>query len=152
MAASAYCVKADVLLGWADISEAEAGTNRITDVIAKASQIINHKVGNRYTVPISTTDEDALAWLKGVAVSIAVYYLKYYKNPSLITKQDKEDIAIAMDMLEDIKNGKAVIPGLTQKQRVESTTEDYEPVFQEDGIANAQVDEDLIEDIEDRRD
>lgn len=147
----AYTTAANVELAWSDITEAEVGVARLAAAIAYADSIIDASLNHRYTVPFSSTP----TLIEYISTDFAAYICKYWKDPRMVTDPQTEmerQVAMAAGFLEQLKMGQMSIPGESQKQLVESTTEDFHSIFDLDDELEHVLDEDRSDDIEDRRD
>lgn len=146
----AYTTAAKVYEAWADITETEAGADRVTNAISYADAIIDASLTHRYTVPFSSTP----TIIEGISTDFAAYITKYRKDPRVVTDPQTElerQVALSANNLEQLKTGAMNIPDESQKQLVESDTEDYHPIFDVGPELEQIVDEDRLDDIEDAR-
>lgn len=149
----AYTTAAKVKDAWADITDTEAGSTRMTNAITFADALIDATLNYLYTVPFSSTP----ILIGEIATEFAAYIVKYRKDPRMVTDPQTEgerQVALAASILRDLADPKSgtSIPGETQKQLVESTTEDYQSIFDLDDELEHILDEDRLDDIEDARD
>ena len=156
----AYCTAADVYEAWADITGAEAGEvagngeeaqTRVTNAIAFADAMIDASLTCRYMVPFNT----APALIKAISTDFAAYITKYRKDPRMVTDPQTEgerQVAIAGNLLDQLRKGEISLPGVAERQMVESTMEDYTPIFNLDEEIAHVLDEDLADEIDDARD
>ena len=148
----AYSIEAEIRMAWNEVSTEELPKATVEKAISKADGDIDAFLNCKYTVPFSSP---VPAIINGISIDIAIFYCKIWKDPRLVVDADGKldmNYNLAMGKLEGIRNGDMDIPGITQKQLCSGTRKDYTPVFGEDGIINAQLDEDLEDKIEDSRD
>jgi phage gp36-like protein len=147
----AYTDSNKVCEAWADITEEEGGAARIASAIIFSDAIIDASLAHRYTVPFNPTPN----LIESISTDFAAYIAKYRKDPRMVTSPQSEgerQVAIAANLLDQLRKGEINLPNVTQKQMVKSTMEDYAPVFNLDEEIFHVLDEDLVDDIEDSRD
>ena len=147
----AYCTADNVYESWADITAAEAGATRVANSIAFADAIIDASLVHRYVVPFTPTP----ALIKPISTDFAAYITKYRKDPRMVTDPQSEgerQVAIAANLLDQLRKGEINLPGVAERQMIESTMEDYTPIFNLDEEVEHVLDEDLADAIEDARD
>lgn len=139
-------------MAYADHSDIEAefpGTtfatgNNITDTIVdgycnQESTVIDSYIGRRYTVPV-TSGSDALLFLKSICIKLVAARVGpklMIGNAEQRSAKFEEAEAIrdgALKMLEEIRDRKASIPGLTESgaspvAKSYNTENDYTPPF-----------------------
>jgi len=148
----AYSTEADVRLAWNGVTTVELPKATVDKAITKADGEIDAKLNCIYPVPFSAP---VPAIINGISMDIALFYCKMWKDPRLVVDADGKlemNYNLAMERLEEIRDGKMDIPGVNQRQLCKSTREDNTAVFGEDGMLNAKLDEDLKDKIEDSRD
>ena len=146
----AYTTAAKIKDAWADITDTEAGSTRMTNAITFADALIDASLNHRYTVPFSSTP----TVIAEIATEFAVYIVKYRKDPRMVTDPQTEgerQVVLSASLLEQLKNGEISIPGETQKQLIESTTEEHTPIFNLDDELEHVIDADRLDYIEDER-
>jgi len=147
----AYCLATDVYESWADITADEAGATRVTNAIVFADAMIDASLVHRYIVPFTSTP----VLIKSISTDFAAYIAKYRKDPRMVTDTQslgERQVAISANLLDQLRKGEISLPGVTERQMIESTTEDYAPIFNLDEEVNYDLDEDLADAIEDSRD
>jgi len=147
----AYCTATDVYESWADITADQAGATRVTNAIAFADAIIDASLVHRYTVPFDPVP----ALIKSISTDFAVFIVKYRKDPRMVTSPQTEEerqIVLAGNLLDQLRKGEINLPDVTERQMVESTMEDYAPIFNLDDELGHVLDEDLADYIDDLRD
>lgn len=159
----AYTTAEKVYEAWADITGAEAGEveengepaqTRVTNAIAFADAMIDASLVHRYVVPFAS-DPNTPALIAAISTDFAVYITKYRKDPRMVTDTQslgERQIAISANLLDQLRKGEISISGVTERQMVKSTMEDYAPIFNLDEEVGHVLDEDLADAIEDSRD
>ena len=106
----AYSVKADILkqitedqlVGLTDDSDLGSVDDAIvTEMIARADEVIDGYCAKRYTVPFGTTP----GIIKTISIDIAVYNL-YSRRSHVMTEDRKNRYENSMKLLKDIESGK----------------------------------------------
>ena len=146
-----YCNADDVYESWADITEDQAGATRVEKAIAFADAMIDATLVHRYVVPFPSTP----ALIKSISTDFAAYIAKYRKDPRMVTDPQSENerqVALAGNLLDQLRKGEISLPGVAQRQMIKSTMEDFAPVFNLDDELGHVLDEDLADYIEDSRD
>ena len=147
----AYCNADDVYESWADIKEDQAGATRVTNAIAFADAMIDASLVHRYVVPFDPTP----ALIKAISMDFAAYITKYRKDPRMVTdpqSKGERQVAIAGNLLDQLRKGEISLPGISERQMVKSTMEDYAPIHNLDDEIYHVLDDDLADYIEDSRD
>ena len=159
----AYTTAAKVYEAWADITGAEAGEvagngdpaqTRVTNAIAFADAMIDASLVHRYVVPFSS-DPDTPPLIAAISTDFAVYIVKYRKDPRMVTDTQslgERQVAIVANLLDQLRKGEINLPNVAERQMIESTMEDYTPIFNLDEEVEHVLDEDLADAIEDARD
>jgi len=136
-------------------------TALISQHIDRADNIINSKIATRYDVSSFTTSVPPL--LKTISEDITSFFTyrsefsSDNQNFSEWTDKFKEAMALLDELrkgdLDLVDSGGNIIDEVTTSSvdRIESTTQNYQPFFDEDDSINWKVDGDKITDIEDNR-
>ena len=142
-----------------------ADTSTVSEVISRhivrADAVIDGKLSKRYSVPFSPTPP----MLAVLSEDIATYYTykTYYRNDNTNRLEDQKEIYTeAMVILDEIRDGKIDLVNTagsviaentvdTETGVLDSTTKDYQPMFDVDSELNWSFDSDLIDDIADKR-
>ncbi len=129
------------------------GDTAVETKITDADRMINTKLGNKYTVPFSTSSVPPL--INTLSKNIAAYFVmrtvftKDGQNKNEWTDTFKE----AIKQLNELAEGKGVVLDssgneLTRaSEPIESTTQNYHPVFNMDAPEDSTIDSDLLDDI-----
>jgi len=144
----AYSTDAKIRLAWTNSSDTELSDTLLVDVKIYIDGIIDAFLNNRYTLPLASTP----GIIEGISTDLCVLECKKRKNPSLYGEADQTKESSCYAMLEAIKDSKISLPGISEKQLVESNTESYSTIFDVDDEINQVVDADRLDDIEDERD
>jgi phage gp36-like protein len=142
-----YSTDAKIRLGWDNASETELTTAFLADIKTYIDGIIDAFLTNRYTLPLSSTP----GIIEGISTDLCVIECKRRKNPGILNENDRITESSHYAMLEAIKDHKISLPSISEKQLVESNTEDYNTIFDVDDELNQEVDEDRLDDIADDR-
>jgi len=120
--------------------------------INTADSIIDAYLGNRYTVPFSSTP----ALVRDMSIIIARYWCQLFASPHLQMQgeADKDAWEAAKEILKMVAKGEMALPGesITANDFVYSNTIGYTPVFDVDGELWWTADSDRLDDIDDARD
>lgn len=120
-----YAVAADVKARFADVAEGAFVTDnegagvwddtKVDAAIVLSEGQINSKIGQRFKTPVPASElaanTEAASFLKYMTVELAEVHLLRRTPPISEEKQRQYDGTLAM--LDEIKEGKATIPGLT---------------------------------------
>lgn len=128
----------------------------VTSFITKADDLINSKIGNRYTVPFGTTPPV----IQGFSEDIASYYIMrtLFTRDSQNKNEWIEDFKAAIASLNAIRDGKQVVLDSSGnelariEEEVSSNTKDFVPTFGEDDAEDQQVSGGKLDEISDERD
>ena len=162
MAYSTYTSILTILPGLPQTSTAN-GWTETTIVVAKhitrADSIIDGMISQRYDTPVSnapllnTLSEDITAYFT---------YRSFYTQDNMNRSEYFDDLrSDAMEVLEKIRKGdinlvdtagSAILePSTSTQSIVDSNNKDYQPFFDVDSEYDWKFDDDLIEDIRDKR-
>lgn len=136
----AYCVKADILkqitedqlIGLTDDADAGSVDDAIvTEMIARADEIINGYCAQRYTVPFSETP----GIVKTISIDIALYNL-YSRRSHIMTEERKNRFENAMKLLKDIEAGRVSlgVPAPTENPDRSGSYEGNDRIFTRDDM------------------
>ena len=142
-----YSTDAKIRRAWTDSSSTELSDDLLSDVKTYIDGIIDAFLANRYTLPLSSTP----GIVEGISTDLCVIEAKRRKNPGILNENDRITESSHYAMLEALKDHKISLPSISEKQLVESNTEDFTPVFDVDDELNQVVDEDRLDDIADDR-
>jgi len=139
-------------------------TRRLLDrCLARADAMIDARLYSLYSVPFASPYPDLIVQ---IAEDLTLYYLYTFTAFSGVagnTDEARRELwESAMDTLDLIVNGDILLPDVTASgsgssgarrlSLLTSTTEDYQSVFDMDDEKEWEVDSDLLNDIDDRRD
>lgn len=147
-----YATSMKVKNAWNSVTDAQVDATRIQDAIDYADGIIDGKLKGVYAVPFSEPYDKLIV---GIATDLAVFKLKVWKDPRMVVDADgKLDInyKLALNLLQELADGKSGLGSVSQRQLVESNTEDDQPIADLDDETNWDLDEDRADRIEDARD
>lgn len=128
----AYCEQTDLELRVdEELIEMWSGDDDdvVTQAIADADAEIDSLVGTRYAVPFASTP----AFIKTISMDIAVYYLATRRG--MAAERGGVDVLWvsrfrdAMRKLEEIRDGKRIIPDETPSTSIRTTEEDVQPAI-----------------------
>ena len=142
-----YSTDAKIRLAWNNSSETELTEAFLTDIKTYIDGIIDSFLANRYILPLSSTP----GIIEGISTKLCVIEAKSRKNPGILIENDEIAKSDCYTQLLAIKNHEIPLPGISEKQLVESNTEDYNTIFDVDDELNQEVDEDRLDDIADDR-
>lgn len=123
--------------------------------LTMADNIINAKIGSRYTIPFTTTPPI----IETIATDLSAYYTMraLFTNDSQNKSEWVASYKEAMKMLDDIADGKIPVVDISgnelayKVQSLQSSNEDYHPIFDIDNIDNSVIDDNLITEIQDAK-
>jgi len=125
----------------------------VNNAIAIGEGQCNAYLDRGYDVPLATPGD----LIKGLAGILIRYWGQILAGHDIthLHEPDKEAYAQAVDILEQIRDGKIDIPGIDRDQsiadQVYSPTMDYYSIFNVDHPLNWRVDSDRLDDISDDR-
>lgn len=129
--------------------------------ITRADNIINGMIAQRYNVSGFTTSVPPL--LKTISEDITSYfsYRSFFSGDNQNFNEWTDEYKAAMESLKKIREGDldlvnstgSLLPEVESSSvdRIESTTQDYQPFFDEDGVTDWAVDDDKLTNIKDNR-
>ena len=129
--------------------------------IARADNVINGKIALRYNVSSFSTLVPPL--LKTISEDITSYYSyrSFFSSDNQNFNEWTDKYKQAMELLEDLREGDMdlvdssgdIITEVTTSavDKIESTTQDYQPFFDEDEVTDWNVDSDKLDNIRDDR-
>ena len=137
--------------------------NQIDEHITRADNFINSKIVNRYDISGFDTTGSVPPLLKTLSEDIATFFTmrNNYSNDNQNYNEWVEKYKDAIDMLDEIREGNMDLVNTTGSQiairtdealqEVESSTEDYQSFFDEDGPLDWKVDATKIDNIDSDR-
>jgi phage gp36-like protein len=143
----AYSTDAKIRLAWTGSNSTELTDALLSDVKTYVDGIIDAFITNRYSLPLASTP----GILEGISTNLCVLECKKRKNPGLYTEVDTMKESSEYGKLIELRDGKISLPDISEKQLVESNTEDYNTIFNVDDELKQNVDSDRLDDIEDDR-
>ena len=144
-------------LDLADLSVGDAATDDVTSAqvlsaCLDAYNLINAKVGLRYSVPFSTASPPAI--IEQISDRLVRYIVWSYGAGRSVSAKGavKNDYDEALKMLDDIAAGKLKVIGASRKVALESSTRDEHPVFASVDTLDLGQDADQSDRLSDERD
>jgi phage gp36-like protein len=148
-----YCTANDILTNL-QMTSSDVPTALSTQAVAKADAVINAKLPAEIITAITALGSTP-AVIKHIAEDIGAYYVirALYSASDPNRNEWYELYKNALDLLDDMSEGKANIPGITaDDHQILSNTEDYKPTFDTRDETKWRVDPDRIDDLDDEAD
>ena len=149
----AYWTKADFRTDVWQVVIAEVPDKILDNAIAIGEGQCNSYLDRSYDVPFTTPGD----FIKGLSGILSRYWGQILAGHDIthLHEPDKEAYTQAVDILEQIRDGKIDIPGIdrdaSMADKVYSNTMDYYSIFNVDHPLNWRVDSDRLDDISDDR-
>lgn len=146
-----YCVPAQIRKRLIGVSPAVMSDSDIRTHIIRAENLINVRISNRYRVPFTIVPP--------IVETLAIEISSYFIMTTLFTddSQNKNEwVAVfkeSIQTLKDIADGKIEIidsvgnPLDSRVQSVQSSMQNYTPVFAMDEVEYQKIDSDLLKNI-----
>jgi len=148
-----YCTANDILTNL-QMTSSDVPTALSTQAVAKADAVINAKLPAEIITAITALGSTP-AVIKHIAEDIGAYYVirALYSAGDPNRNEWYELYKNALDLLADMAEGKANIPGITaDDQQILSNTEDYKSTFDTRDETKWRVDPDRVDDLDDEAD
>jgi phage gp36-like protein len=148
-----YCTANDILTNL-QMTSSDVPTALSTQAVAKADAVINAKLPAEIITAITALGSTP-AVIKHIAEDIGAYYVirALYSASDPNRNEWYELYKNALDLLDDMSEGKANIPGITaDDHQILSNTEDYKPTFDTRDETKWGVDPDRVDDLDDEAD
>ena len=143
-----------------DLANTLTTTDVINRHIARADALINSKITSRYETPISPTPP--LLALLSEDITVFYTYRSFYRQDNSNRTDYLDTAKEAFATLDEIRDGKLDLTDFAGAQLAErteeatagildSTTKDYQPIFDVDDELDWKIDVDLLDDVADKR-